>query len=123
MAAGALTAAFNRFVESERSGGILLLACTLAAFALANSPAGAAWLAFWQAPIAGLTVQLWVNDALIAVFFLLVGLELEREIYVGELSPRRRGVGTYLVGGVSVRLAASVSRGTIHAMGAEGETA
>jgi NhaA family Na+:H+ antiporter len=69
--------------------GLFLLACTALAFGLANSPLGPAWLSFWQLSVGGLTLQLWVNDALMALFFLLVGLELEREIYAGELSDFR----------------------------------
>src|SRR5688572_6864583 len=87
-----ITAAFTRFVDSERTGGILLLVGTLVALALANSPVGPAWLGFWQTPVLGLTLQHWVNDALMAIFFLLVGLELEREIYVGELSEWRNAL-------------------------------
>ena len=89
MTPATFTAAFERFVRSERTGGILLAAGTVVALVLANSPAGPAWLAFWQVPVAGLTLQLWVNDGLMAIFFLLVGLELEREIYVGELRELR----------------------------------
>jgi NhaA family Na+:H+ antiporter len=88
----AISATFTRFVESERTGGLLLLAGTVVALALANSPAGPAWLGFWQAPVLGLTLQHWVNDALMAIFFLLVGLELEREIYVGELADIRNAL-------------------------------
>ncbi len=84
-----VTNAFKRFVESERAGGILLIACTLISLALANSPLGPAWLGFWRTELAGLTLEHWVNDALMAVFFLLVGLELEREIYEGELAEIR----------------------------------
>jgi Na+:H+ antiporter, NhaA family len=69
--------------------GLFLLACTVLAFGLANSPLGPAWLSFWQVSVGGLTLQLWVNDALMALFFLLVGLELEREIYAGELADFR----------------------------------
>src|SRR5688500_13981288 len=69
--------------------GLFLLACTVVAFGLANSPLGPAWLSFWQFSVGGLTLQLWVNDGLMALFFLLVGLELEREIYAGELADFR----------------------------------
>ena len=77
------------FLRSERTGGFLLLGCTVVAIAIANSPAAAAWESFWHAPLGPLTLQHWVNDGLMALFFLLVGLELEREIYVGELSDPR----------------------------------
>lgn len=71
---------------------MLLIACTVVSVALANSPFAPDWLAFWKLEVAGLTLEHWVNDALMAVFFLLVGLELEREIYVGELSDLRKAL-------------------------------
>ena len=81
-----LTSTFNRFVESEKSSGVLLIACTLIAIALTNSTLGPLYLGFWQLHIAGLSLEHWINDGLMAIFFLLIGLELERELYVGELS-------------------------------------
>lgn len=77
---------FNNFFESEKSSGILLLVCTIASLVIANSSLGPAYLNFWHIDIAGLSIEHWVNDALMAVFFLFVGLELERELYNGELS-------------------------------------
>ena len=87
-----LTAAFTEFAESEQSGGLLLVACILVALALANSPFGPAWQGFWQQPVGPLTLSHWINDGLMAVFFLLIGLELERELYVGELSNPRQAL-------------------------------
>jgi NhaA family Na+:H+ antiporter len=87
-----LTDTFLRFARSEQSGGVLLIACTIASLALANSPAGGAWLAFWHLPLGPLSVEHWINDAFMAVFFLLIGLELERELYVGELSTPRNAL-------------------------------
>jgi NhaA family Na+:H+ antiporter len=84
-----LSATFVRFAKSEQFAGILLLGCTVLSLALANSPAAGAYLAMWKIEIGPLTVEHWINDALMAVFFLLIGLELEREIYVGELSDLR----------------------------------
>jgi len=81
-----LSLTFKQFFESERSGSILLVICTLLALSLANSPFGASFLGFWQSYVAGLSIEHWVNDALMAVFFLLVGLELKREMISGELS-------------------------------------
>lgn len=81
-----ITRTFSEFFESEKFGALVLLACTLISLAMANSAAGPAYLQFWQIKVAGLTVEHWINDALMAVFFLLIGLELERELYVGELS-------------------------------------
>ena len=87
--ANALTRTFQAFFASEKSGGILLLMCTAISLWLANSDQSAAYLAFWQTHVLGLTVEHWINDAGMAVFFLLIGLELERELYSGELSSLR----------------------------------
>jgi NhaA family Na+:H+ antiporter len=81
-----LSNTFNRFFESEKSSGILLIVLTLASILLANSTIGHEYLSFWQIHMAGLSLEHWVNDGLMAIFFLLIGLELEREIYIGELS-------------------------------------
>lgn len=89
---GVLSETFQRFFESERAGGYLLIVATLISIVLANSPAGPAYLGFWQGKALGLSVEHWVNDGLMAVFFLLVGLELERELYVGELSDPRKAM-------------------------------
>jgi NhaA family Na+:H+ antiporter len=75
-----------RFFESEKAGGILLIACTVISLLLANSPVRDAYLHVWHVYVAGLSIEHWVNDALMAIFFLLIGLELERELYNGELS-------------------------------------
>ncbi|MEP7155102.1 MAG: Na+/H+ antiporter NhaA [Betaproteobacteria bacterium] len=81
-----ITATFQKFFDSEKASGILLIACTLMSLAIANSPAGPAYVDAWHANVGGLSVEHWINDALMAVFFLMIGLELERELYVGELS-------------------------------------
>ncbi len=81
-----LSNTFKEFFESEKSSGILLIICTVVSLLLANSIIGADYLNIWQIHIGGLSVEHWVNDALMAVFFLLIGLELERELYNGELS-------------------------------------
>jgi Na+:H+ antiporter, NhaA family len=88
----ALTETFKRFARSEQFAGVLLIACTAISLALANSPLAAAYLALWHAQLGGLTIEHWINDALMAVFFLLIGLELERELYVGELSRPRNAL-------------------------------
>lgn len=81
-----LSNTFNKFFDSEQSSGSLLIVCTVLALAIANSPIGAAYLSFWQSNVGGLSLEHWINDALMAIFFLYIGLELERELYVGELS-------------------------------------
>ncbi|HVF48335.1 MAG TPA: Na+/H+ antiporter NhaA [Pyrinomonadaceae bacterium] len=81
-----LSATFKEFVDSEKSSGIVLIVCTVVSLIIANSAYGPGYLRFWQIYAAGLSIEHWVNDALMAVFFLLIGLELERELYNGELS-------------------------------------
>lgn len=82
----ALSNTFKAFFESEKVGGTLLIACTIVSLIVANSPAGAQYLNFWGTYVFGMSVEHWINDALMAIFFLLIGLELERELYNGELS-------------------------------------
>lgn len=81
-----LSHTFNDFVDSEKSSGILLIICTAIALLLTNSSIGASYLSLWQRHVGGLSLEHWINDALMAIFFLLIGLELERELYSGELS-------------------------------------
>lgn len=87
-----LSNTFKAFLESEKAGGFLLVVCTLGSIAAANSPWGPGYSALWQQNIAGLSVAHWINDGLMALFFLLIGLELERELYSGELSDLRNAV-------------------------------
>lgn len=87
-----LTDTFVRFFESEKSGGMLLLICTAISLALANSFLGPHYAALWKAELLGLTAEHWINDGLMAIFFLMIGLELERELYVGELSRLRNAL-------------------------------
>ena len=63
-----------------------MLVCTGVAMAFANSSLADEYSAVWEADLGPLSVSHWINDAMMAVFFLLIGLELERELYVGELS-------------------------------------
>lgn len=81
-----LTKTFQQFFESEKSSGAILLFCTATSLFLTNSPLGFTYANWWQISLGGLSLEHWVNDALMAIFFLLIGLELERELYSGELS-------------------------------------
>jgi Na+:H+ antiporter, NhaA family len=81
-----LTKTFKDFFDSEKAGGVLLIVCTIVSLLLTNSFLGANYLHLWHLEIGGLSVELWINDALMAIFFLLIGLELQRELKVGELS-------------------------------------
>lgn len=80
-----LTKLFNDFFESEK-GGVLLIVCTVISLLLANSSIGESYLGFWHYQFAGLSIENWINEGLMAIFFFLIGLELKREIFVGELS-------------------------------------
>lgn len=77
---------FKSFMNNEKSGGLVLVACTLVSIILANSPIALHYFSFWHLPLAGQPIEYWINDGLMAIFFLLVGLELVQEIYEGELS-------------------------------------
>jgi Na+:H+ antiporter, NhaA family len=81
-----ISTTFQQFFDSGKSSGILLIICTLFSLVMTNSTLGSLYLNFWQLNIGGLSLTHWINDALMAIFFLLIGLELERELYSGELS-------------------------------------
>jgi NhaA family Na+:H+ antiporter len=81
---------FQQFVAAESAGGIVLLVCTVIALMWANSSYGDAYFAVWERSVGvgGVSKSIghWINDGLMVVFFLLVGLEIKRELLVGELS-------------------------------------
>jgi NhaA family Na+:H+ antiporter len=81
-----LTKTFKAFFESEKAGGLLLLFVTILSLCLANSPIQTQYIAFWETQLGHHSITHWINDGLMTIFFLLIGLELEREIYKGELS-------------------------------------
>ncbi|SCY79034.1 Na+/H+ antiporter NhaA [Flavobacterium caeni] len=81
-----LTKLFHEFFESEKVGGLILIACTAVSLLLANSAWADSYIHFWHTDLGGKPIEFWINDGLMAIFFLLIGLELEREIYIGELS-------------------------------------
>ena len=77
---------FLSFFNSEKAGGLVLLICTILSLSLANSSISEEYLSIWHYSIANHPAEYWINDGLMAIFFLLIGLELEREAYIGELS-------------------------------------
>src|SRR6185295_9275488 len=81
-----LSDTFNTFFDSEKSSGILLIMCTGISLVMTNSSIGPAYVSVWQGYAGGLSLEHWINDGLMAIFFLFIGLELERELYSGELS-------------------------------------
>jgi NhaA family Na+:H+ antiporter len=90
---------FAMFAKQASAGGVVLLACAIVALLWANSPLGEYYFRLWSTPVEvrfgnliGIDkpLLLWINDGLMAVFFFLVGMEIKRELLVGELrSPRK----------------------------------
>jgi Na+:H+ antiporter, NhaA family len=85
---------FQHFVEAESAGGIVLLVCTVVALVWANSAYGDSYFSLWEQSLRVRSVSKsighWINDGLMVVFFLLVGLEIKRELLTGELSSRQQ---------------------------------
>lgn len=81
-----LTHTFTAFFQSEKAGGVVLLAVTAFSLFLANSCFQNPYISFWELKLGHHSLVDWINDGLMTIFFLLIGLELEREIYMGELS-------------------------------------
>ncbi len=87
-----LRSLFSDFFRSGKASGILLIVCTALSLLIANSPWGNAYHHLWETSIGPYSLEFWINDGLMAVFFLMVGLEIERELYVGELSSPRQAL-------------------------------
>ncbi len=91
---------FDLFFRTEAIGGTLLILATATALVAANSPFADGYRSFWNAEVTvggaafGLSKPLviWVNDLLMAVFFLVVGLEIKRELLIGELNTMRKAL-------------------------------
>ncbi len=102
--AGRIHNTIRNFLDSESSGGLLLIASAIAALLVANSQLSEAYFGALHAYLGPLSVQHWVNDALMAIFFLMVGLEIKREMVDGHLSswPRRILPGVAAAAGMAV---------------------
>ena len=95
-----ITNMFKEFLENKKAGGFLLILCTAVSMIVANSGFGDGYIHFWHSVIGfnlgsidlNYSVEYWINDGLMAIFFLLVGLEIERELYVGELSDIKNAI-------------------------------
>lgn len=81
-----LTHLFKDFFNSEKAGGLILILATIVSLVLANTAFQNTYTGFWNIDLGGHTVTHYINDGLMAIFFLMIGLELEREIYIGELA-------------------------------------
>jgi NhaA family Na+:H+ antiporter len=92
---------FQAFLHAETSSGVLLLLCMVLALLLANSPWSSSYRELWEHHlvigfVGGMRldypIHVWINDGLMAIFFLLVGLEIKRELLVGDLSQGRQAI-------------------------------
>ncbi|NND44158.1 MAG: Na+/H+ antiporter NhaA, partial [Xanthomonadales bacterium] len=102
----------EEFIHRQTTSGILLMFCAVVALAIANSPLHEAYEQLLQLPIGfsaggaefSLTVHYWINEALMAMFFFIIGLELKRELTVGELSTPRQALLPLMaaVGGMAI---------------------
>lgn len=95
---------FRAFLDNQASGGLVLMAAAAAALIVANSPLSASYFGALASYMGPLSVAHWINDALMAVFFLFVGLEIKREMLDGQLAtwPRRILPGVAALGGMIV---------------------
>lgn len=98
----ARTSALREFLEAQSSAGLVLIAAAIAALFVANSPLGQHYETILHAHLGPLSLRHWINDGLMALFFLLVGLEIKREALEGQLStwPRRILPGIAAAGGM-----------------------
>ncbi len=91
---------FHRFFKNEASSSILLILAAAVAIAWANSPVRETYHHFWETPLSvslgelsiRLSLREWINEAVMCVFFFVVGLEIKREVLVGELSTRKKAL-------------------------------
>jgi len=119
-----LAAPFVRFLAIEASSTILLLLAAVAALVWANSPARESYAHFWHTPLAisfggrafSLSLEHWVNDGLMVLFFFLVGMEIKRELVSGELSTRTRAM-LPLFGAIGGMVAPAALYASLHAGG------
>jgi NhaA family Na+:H+ antiporter len=110
--AGKFSNLFKSFFDSEKVGGLILVICTIISLLIANSTYGESYMHLMHQKVdlsfanvsLNYSVEHWVNDGLMAIFFLMVGLEVERELYMGELADFKKAILPLAaaVGGISV---------------------
>lgn len=79
-------------MHDEKTGGLILILCTVVSLIIANSSLQVPYEHFWHTYIGPLSLEHWINDGLMAIFFLMIGLELKQEIYVGEFSKPKNAI-------------------------------
>ncbi|WP_313616410.1 Na+/H+ antiporter NhaA [Agrobacterium sp.] len=99
---GRINSTLRKFLDSGSSGGIVLMVVALLAIIIANSPLAEAYFSVLHVYLGPLSVLHWINDALMAVFFLMVGLEIKREMMDGQLNSWHRRIlpGAAAAGGM-----------------------
>ncbi len=80
-----ITKVFKAYIQNKKSGGVLLIVCATVSLILANSSFATKYQSAWHITAFNQSILHWINDGLMTLFFLLVGLELKREKYIGEL--------------------------------------
>jgi len=87
-----MTNILKKIVHDEKSGGLILILCTIISLIIANSDFQISYEQFWKIHLGSLSIEHWINDGLMAIFFLMIGLELKKEICVGEFSNSRNAI-------------------------------
>ncbi len=95
-----LSSIFKDFTRSEKNAGIVLIACAIISLVIANSGFSESYIHFWHQHVGftflnfdmNLSIEHWINDGIMTIFFLMVGLEIERELYNGELNPIKNAI-------------------------------
>lgn len=95
-----ITNLYKDFISSEKNAGLVLIFCTVISLIIANSAIGESYIHFWHTHFGfsflnfdlHYSIEHWINDGLMTIFFLLVGLEIERELYAGELHPIKNAI-------------------------------
>ncbi len=87
-----MTDAIRKFLKLESAGGIVLIIAAAVAMFIANSPLGSVYSGVLHSYVAGLSVEHWINDGLMAIFFLLIGLEVKRELIEGALNTKEKAI-------------------------------
>lgn len=87
-----MTDAIRQFLKTESAGGMLLIVAAILAIIVANSPLSPFYDSFFSTYILGLSISHWINDLLMAIFFLLIGLEVKRELIEGALNTKEKAI-------------------------------
>lgn len=83
---------FQKFLHNQTSGGIILIFCTIFSLVMANSAFADSYDSLWNIDMFGHSFAHWINDGLMAIFFFVIGLELKRELFIGELSNVKKAI-------------------------------